>query len=66
VLFGNILGISTVQMQTTALISVGAILLLLLIARPLLFASLDPDVAAAQEVPSAQEKPVVGREVGQP
>jgi zinc/manganese transport system permease protein len=51
VLFGNILGISTAQMQITALISGGAILLLLLIARPLLFASLDPDVAAAQGVP---------------
>jgi len=51
VLFGNILGISTGQTQTIALISAGAILGLLLIARPLLFASLDPDVAAAQGVP---------------
>src|SRR5258706_3627990 len=51
VLFGNILGISTDQTQTIVLISVLAILALLLIARPLLFASLDPDVAAAQGVP---------------
>src|SRR5260221_11272854 len=51
VLFGNILGISTDQAQTIALISGLAILILLLIARPLLFASLDPDVAAAQGVP---------------
>lgn len=51
VLFGNILGISTAQAQTMALISGGVILVLLLMARPLLFASLDPDVAAAQGVP---------------
>ncbi len=51
VLFGNILGISTTQTQTIALISTLAVLALLLIARPLLFASLDPDVAAAQGVP---------------
>ncbi len=51
VLFGNILGISTAQAQIMALISGGVILVLLFIARPLLFASLDPDVAAAQGVP---------------
>jgi zinc/manganese transport system permease protein len=51
VLFGNILGISTDQTRTIALMSGLAILLLLLIMRPLLFASLDPDVAAAQGVP---------------
>jgi zinc/manganese transport system permease protein len=51
VLFGNILGISTSQVQTIAVISGLAILLLLFIVRPLLFASLDPDVAAAQGVP---------------
>jgi zinc/manganese transport system permease protein len=51
VLFGNILGISTNQVQTIAVISGLAILLLLLIVRPLLFASLDPDVAAALGVP---------------
>src|SRR6266699_328922 len=51
VLFGNILGISTDQTRTIALITALALLVLLLIARPLLFASLDPDVAAAQGVP---------------
>ncbi len=51
VLFGNILGISTNQVQTIVVISGLAILLLLLMVRPLLFASLDPDVAAAQGVP---------------
>src|SRR6266699_525739 len=51
VLFGNILGISTDQTRAIALISALAVLVLLLIARPLLFASLDPDVAAAQGVP---------------
>ena len=51
VLFGNILGISADQTHTIAIISILAMLALLLIARPLLFASLDPDVAAAQGVP---------------
>jgi zinc/manganese transport system permease protein len=51
VLFGNLLGISVDQTRTIALVSALAVLLLLLIARPLLFASLDPDVAAAQGVP---------------
>lgn len=51
VLFGNILGISTEQTQTIALISGLAVLALLFIVRPLLFASLDPNVAAAQGVP---------------
>ncbi len=51
VLFGNILGISADQTRTIALISALSVLVLLLIARPLLFASLDPDVAAAQGVP---------------
>lgn len=51
VLFGNILGISPDQLRTVALISGVAILALLLMVRPLLFASLDPDVAAARGVP---------------
>lgn len=51
VLFGNILGTSTDQVRTIALMSSVAIVALLLIARPLLFASLDPDVAAAHGVP---------------
>jgi zinc/manganese transport system permease protein len=51
VLFGNILGISADQTIIIALISGLVILVLALIARPLLFASLDPNVAAAQGVP---------------
>jgi zinc/manganese transport system permease protein len=51
VLFGNILGISAAQTRSIALISVVAVCVLLAIARPLLFASLDPDVAAARGVP---------------
>ena len=51
VLFGNILGISAEQTQSIALVSGVAILALVVIARPLLFASLDPDVAAARGVP---------------
>jgi zinc/manganese transport system permease protein len=51
VLFGNILGISTDQLRTIAFVSGVAILALLLMARPLLFASLDPNVAAARGVP---------------
>jgi zinc/manganese transport system permease protein len=51
VLFGNILGTSTDQVRSIALVSGVAIIVLLLIMRPLLFASLDPDVAAARGVP---------------
>ena len=51
VLFGNILGISTDQTRSIALISAVAAFVLVVIVRPLLFASLDPDVAAAQGVP---------------
>ncbi len=51
ILFGNILGTSPEQVRTIAWISGAALLVLLLIARPLLFASLDPDVAAARRVP---------------
>ncbi len=51
VLFGNILGISTGQLLTIAFISAVVMLALLLMVRPLLFASLDPDVAAARGVP---------------
>src|SRR6266700_1249730 len=51
VLFGNILGISTDELRTIAFVSGVAMLALLLIARPLLLASLDPDVAAARDAP---------------
>jgi zinc/manganese transport system permease protein len=51
VLFGNILGISAEQTRAIALVSAAVIVVLFFIARPLLFASLDPDVAAARGVP---------------
>jgi zinc/manganese transport system permease protein len=51
VLFGNLLGISADQARSIALVSGLVVLALALIARPLLFASLDPDVAAARGVP---------------
>lgn len=51
VLFGNILGISTGQTISIAIISGVVVVALLFIVRPLLFASLDPDVAAARGVP---------------
>ncbi len=50
VLFGSIFGISASDAALAAWIATGLIILLLFIARPLLFASLDPDVAAARGV----------------
>lgn len=51
VLFGSIFGIGSRAATTAAVIAAGLILVLLAIARPLLFASLDPAVAAARGVP---------------
>jgi zinc/manganese transport system permease protein len=51
-LFGSILGVRAPQAYLVALIGAGVALVLLLIARPLLFASVDPDVAAARGVPT--------------
>jgi zinc/manganese transport system permease protein len=51
VLFGSIFGISAGRAWTTALIAAGVCAVMLLLARPLLFASLDPDVARARGVP---------------
>lgn len=51
VLFGSVLGIQPDQARLVAILSVGVIVALLLIARPLLFTSLDPLVAAARGVP---------------
>lgn len=50
-LFGSILGLSRQQAQESLAVAVVAGLLLLVIARPLLFASIDPDVAIARGVP---------------
>jgi zinc/manganese transport system permease protein len=51
VLFGSILGISTGQAVTALAIGIGVSLVMVLIARPLLFATLDESVAAARGVP---------------
>jgi zinc/manganese transport system permease protein len=51
VLFGSIFSVQASQALLATIIGLGAVLLLLVIARPLLFASLDPDVAAARGVP---------------
>ena len=51
VLFGSIFGLSTTDVRTSAVLATLASLLLLAIARPLLYASLDTAVAAAQGVP---------------
>src|SRR5207248_4077838 len=58
VLFGSILGISASDAATAAWLAVGLIMLLLVLARPLLFASIDPDVAAARGVPVGLLGPV--------
>lgn len=51
VLFGSIFGLQARQATLLALVAVAVVLVLLAIARPLLFASLDPDVAAARGMP---------------
>lgn len=51
VLFGSILGVQTVEMRVAVLLGVGVMLALLAIARPLLFATIDPEVAAARGAP---------------
>jgi len=51
VLFGSIFGLSTADVRTSVLLAALAGVLLLAIARPLIFASLDTAVAAAQGVP---------------
>ena len=51
VLFGNLLAVSSGQIAVFSLFTVVLIFVLVLIARPLLFASVDPDVAEARGVP---------------
>jgi zinc/manganese transport system permease protein len=51
VLFGSIFGLSTADVRTSVGLALLASVLLLVIARPLLFSSLDSAVAAAQGVP---------------
>jgi zinc/manganese transport system permease protein len=49
-LFGNLLGISDGQVLELAIVAALTVALLALLARPLLFASVDPDAAAARGV----------------
>lgn len=50
VLFGSVFGISAGQARAAILVSIGAAACLLVIARPLLFASVDASAAAAQGI----------------
>jgi zinc/manganese transport system permease protein len=50
-LFGSFLGITTGQVATLALAGLAVLLALAVVGRPLLFASVDPQVAAARGVP---------------
>ena len=51
VLFGNLLAISVGQIRTFTLFTVGLLVALAIVARPLLFSSVDPQVAEAKGVP---------------
>ena len=51
-LFGSFLGITDSQVTTLLVIGAAGLAVLAVIARPLLFASIDPDVAAARGVPA--------------
>jgi zinc/manganese transport system permease protein len=53
ILFGSILGLEPAQALVAALAGVGTSLVLLAVARPLMFISIDPAVAAARGVPAA-------------
>jgi zinc/manganese transport system permease protein len=49
-LFGNVLGVSDTQVLTLLVVAAASVLALCVLARPLLFASVDPDVAGARGV----------------
>ncbi|HTN79409.1 MAG TPA: metal ABC transporter permease [Acidimicrobiales bacterium] len=51
VLFGNLLAVTTAQLTTFAAVTVGVAVVLLVVGRPLTFASVDPQVAEAKGVP---------------
>ncbi len=51
ILFGNLLAITTSQLVVFGLVTAGVAVVLLVIARPLTFASVDPQVAEAKGVP---------------
>lgn len=50
-LFGSIFGLSSADVRLAVVLAAGVVLVVALIARPLLFASVDPVVAAARGVP---------------
>jgi len=50
-LFGNLLAVSDGQVRLLAAVALATLAVLALLARPLLFASVDPDVASARGVP---------------
>ncbi len=50
ILFGNIFGVSNDQLYALVAIGIGVIVVMIPLARPLLFASVDPEVAAARGV----------------
>jgi zinc/manganese transport system permease protein len=51
-LFGTFLGITAREVQTLVVVTALALIVLAFVARPLLFASVDPDVAGAAGVPT--------------
>ncbi len=51
ILFGTILGISRIDVLVTVLFGIGTLVVLAAIFRPLLFSSIDPEVAEARGVP---------------
>lgn len=51
ILFGNIFGVSNGQLVSLLIISIGVIIAMASVYRPLLFASIDPEVAEARGVP---------------
>jgi zinc/manganese transport system permease protein len=50
-LFGSFLGVTDAQVVTLLAVAAAVLVVLALVARPLLFASIDPDVASARGVP---------------
>ena len=52
VLFGSVLGITDVQVVTLAVVAVVVVAMLAVVRKPLLFSSVDPDVASARGVRS--------------
>lgn len=52
VLFGTIFGLSGAEATTAALVGVGIVVVVVAVGRPLLFATVDEDVAAARGVPT--------------